>query len=265
MLRRWLEHPLMRGRDLDDPETTITRRRLIREKPFLSRIYDEWYRSIAALLPPGTARVLELGSGAGFLVDYIPGLLTSDILPLPGIDLVLDGHRLPFADGELRAIAMVDVLHHLPAAREFLAEAARTVAPGGALVMLEPWNTPWSRLVYRNLHHEPFDPDRADWEFPPSGPLSGANGALPWMIFRRDRARFLHEFPQWRIDLIRPTMPFRYLVSGGVSLRGLVPAWSFAPLRALEQALTPLGDLLAMFAFIRLLRTDVPARARSAA
>jgi len=34
----------------------------------------EWYRMISAYIPEGAGRVFELGSGAGFLGQYIPGL-----------------------------------------------------------------------------------------------------------------------------------------------------------------------------------------------
>jgi hypothetical protein len=33
------------------------------EKPFLKRIYVEWYEEIRAALPPDPAPVLEIGSG----------------------------------------------------------------------------------------------------------------------------------------------------------------------------------------------------------
>lgn len=150
---------------------------------------------------------------------------------------------------------MTDVLHHLPKAKDFFSEAARCVRSGGVIVMIEPWVTPWSHLIYTRLHHEPFQPNALEWEFPTTGPLSGANGALPWIIFARDRAQFEQEFPEWTIDTIKPNLPFRYLVSGGVSLRSLVPAWSSGLWRGLENALEPWMDKLAMFAQIVLRRT----------
>ena len=108
------------------------------------------------------------------------------------------------------------------------------------MAMIEPWVTPWSRFVYTRLHHEPFQPETPSWELPTSGPLSGANDALPWIIFARDRIKFEQEFPQWQIEMIKPIMPFRYLLSGGVSLRGLAPGWSFGMWRQLENASQPL-------------------------
>jgi hypothetical protein len=46
----------------------------------------------------------------------------------------------------------------------------------------------------------------------------------------------------------------RYLVSGGISLRGLVPAASFPLWRGLERALSPWSRQLAMFAHVVLER-----------
>jgi hypothetical protein len=93
-----------------------------------------------------------------------------------------------------------------------------------------------------------------EWEFPSTGPLSGANGALPWIVFERDRKRFEQEFPDWRIHRIEIQMPFRYLVSGGLSMRGLVPGWTFRFWRAFERALQPMMPSLGMFALIALQR-----------
>src|SRR5439155_19313772 len=137
-------------------------------------------------------------------------------------------------DGSLRAIVMTDVFHHLPRSRDFFREATRIVRPGGVMAMIEPWVTPWSKLVYTRLHHEPFRPDATEWEFPSTGPLSGANGALPWIVFHRDRGVFQRDFPQWQIERVDPIMPLRYLLSGGVSMRSLVPSMMFRPIAAIE-------------------------------
>jgi SAM-dependent methyltransferase len=252
--RAWLAHPLTQGLDLDAPQTTELRGRIIREKAFLEAIYIDWYRRLGGAFPPGDDPVLEIGSGGGFMREHVEGLITSDLLALPGIDRVIDAQRLPFSAGELRGIAMVNVLHHLPAPRGFLREATRCVRVGGVISMIEPWVTPWSSFVYRRLHHEPFLPEAENWEFPPAGPLSGANGANPWIIFARDRTRFQREYPQWHIRLVRPFMPLRYLLSGGVSMRSLMPWWTSGFWRGAELVLGPLNRWLGMFAHIVLER-----------
>ncbi len=151
----FLVHPLARGLDIDSASTTDLRRRIIAENHFLRKIYEEWYSMIAGELPAGPGPVLEIGSGAGFLPCCIPNALTSDLLPLHGIDLVMNSCLMPFADGSLRAIAMTNVFHHIPSPSLFLGEAARCVRAGGAIVMVEPWDSKWSRWVYRNIHNAP--------------------------------------------------------------------------------------------------------------
>lgn len=249
-LRRLLAHPLTASLDLDDPATTALRRQIIASKPFLKSIYDEWYAMLAAGLPTGNGDVLELGSGAGYCATFVPGLITSDVFPCPGVRMVVRAASLPFAGGSLRAIVMTNVLHHLPDVRQFFREAGRCLRPGGKILMIEPWVTPWSRFVYTRFHHEPFHPGAADWSFPASGPLSSANGALPWILFERDRAKFNIEFAQFTVEEIRPFLPFRYLLSGGVALRSLMPGFTAPAWARLEHCLQSQMTRLGMFAFI---------------
>ncbi|MGV8080238.1 MAG: class I SAM-dependent methyltransferase [Syntrophales bacterium] len=256
MIKNVFLHPLARGLNVDDPATTEVRRRIIRSKPFLKHLYDEWYAGILTSLPGVDGPVVELGSGAGHLEHFLPGVIKSEILPCPHVAVVLDAAFLPFVDQSLRALVMTDVFHHLPRPEAFLREAVRCLRPGGSVVMIEPWVTPWSRFVYRRLHPEPFEPDAGSWEFPISGPLSGANSALPWIVFNRDRHRFQSVFPLLRIETVEPMMPFRYLLSGGVSLRSLQPAWTFPLWRSLERMLRPCLPKMAMFARIVLKRID---------
>ena len=234
-LRSLFSHPLTRELDLDDPRTTELRKEIISRKPFLRKLYRRWYSIITECLPAGDEPVLELGTGAGFLKEYIPGLITSDIMPVRGCDLACNALQLPFADNSLRAVAMMNVLHHIPEPAVFFQEVSRCVKKGGAMVMIEPWVSSWSRLVYAKLHHEPFDPGAKSWALPESGPLSGGNDALPWIIFGRDLGRFKRDHPAWVIRSIATGFPFSYLLSGGISMRSLVPGWVFGPLDSVEK------------------------------
>lgn len=253
-LRKALDHPLSRGRDLDDPSLTSVRRAIVEDKPFLRAIYEDWYQWLTRHVPAGDGAVLEIGSGAGFLAEYVPDLITSEVFRCPGVRTVVDARRLPFRDGSLKAILMTDVLHHIPDAAAFLREATRALRPGGRILMIEPWNTALARLVWTRLHHEPFEPSAPSWEFPTKGPLSSANSALPWILFVRDRPRLSREFPELEPPRIQPFMPFRYLVSGGISMRSLQPGWASGMWRAVEALASPWYDQLGMFAKITLQR-----------
>ncbi len=254
LLRRLLAHPLTAGLPLDDPATTERRKQIIESKPFLKAIYDEWYSLLAAELPAGEGAVLELGSGAGYCNRFIPGLITSELCLFPTVRVVANAEQLPFRDGSLRAIVFTDVMHHMPDVRRFFAGATRALRQGGKILMIEPWLTSWSRFIYQRFHHEPFRPEAGDWSFPSAGPLSSANGAIPWIVFVRDRRIFEGEFPNLVVERIRPMMPFRYLVSGGVSMRSLMPGFTHSSWRHLEGLLEPRMSSLAMFAFVSIRR-----------
>lgn len=247
---KMLKHPLTSNISIDDPRTTAARISIIKQKPFLKQIYQEWYQAIKTQLPNDRGPILELGSGAGFLKEYIPDLITSEVFYSSFVKIILDGCFLPFKDQSLRSMVMVDVFHHIPRPRGFLSEAARCLHIGGRVIMIEPWLTSWSRFIYRYIHHEPYSPEAKDWDFPSSGPLSGANSALPWIVFYRDKESFQKEFPQFHLHEIRVWMPFRYLLSGGLTFRSLMPGFSFGFWKRFEDCIGRLNDNLGMFAII---------------
>jgi SAM-dependent methyltransferase len=247
-LREWLKLPEADTiTDLDDPRSTVVHGQIIRKKPFLRNIYREIYRRFARNVPSDPKSVVvELGSGGGFIKQYIPHAITSDILKVPGLDVCFSAMEMPFDTDTLDAILMIDVLHHLPDVARFFAEAARCLKPGGKVLMVEPANTPWGRFIYRNFHHEPFEPG-APWELSGNGPMSSANGAIPWIVFKRDREQFERRFPQLRVTRFSAHTPVRYLVSGGVSMRQLMPSFMYPVVKGMEVLATPINRWAGMF------------------
>jgi hypothetical protein len=121
--------------------------------------------------------------------------------------------------------------------------------------MIEPANTWWSRLIYKNFHHEIFD-TQGQWELEEIGPVSHGNGAIPWIIFSRDRETFENEFPSLRIVRMRNHTPLRYLLSGGLTLRQLVPPFTYPVIKAVEYLFSPANSVLGMFQTIELQKVD---------
>lgn len=254
MLRKILSHPLTEGLDIDDPQYTSLKKRVIESKPFLCKLYKEWYGRIADDVPDGDAPALEIGSGASRMSEYIDRLITSDFLDTPGLDIVLDGRCLPYKSESLRAIVMTNVLHHIPDVDAFFAESHRCLQKRGAIIMIEPWITIWSKFIYTYFHHEHLDTNTEKWGFEETGPLSGANEALPSIIFERDRKRFESKFPFLNIQTVEPIMPLSYILSGGFSLRSMAPGWSYKMVRGLENLLRPLNKIIGMFAYIAIVK-----------
>jgi SAM-dependent methyltransferase len=103
------------------------------------------------LLPPGAARVADLGAGTGKLTKHLRdrGLAVIAIEPLagmreqlrravPGVPVVAGtAEQIPLADRSVNAVLLAQAWHWVDPARA-VPEVARVLAPGGWLGML--WN-----------------------------------------------------------------------------------------------------------------------------
>ncbi|WP_420155732.1 class I SAM-dependent methyltransferase [Siphonobacter sp.] len=223
------------------------------EKKILRIIYSEWYQMILKDLSPVSGPTVELGGGGGNFKEFKPDVITSDIEPHPWIDLVFDAHQMPFQAGEVSNLVMVDVLHHLSNPVHFLEEAYRVLQPGGRLIMLEPYPSPFSLPIYRKFHPEPFIMD-VDY-FSKTGidqkdPWD-ANQAIPYLLFYRDRKKFEERFKgRLQIKQQNRLSCLLYPASGGFENKsfipdGLIPLFQFA-----EKMLTPVRSLLAFRCYV---------------
>jgi SAM-dependent methyltransferase len=254
-LRSLLEHPLARDLDLDSADATAIHARLIREKPFLRRLYRHYYAQYDAVVDraaPGGV-ILEIGAGGGFYRTVRRGVRSLDIRPGADVDVLGSALCLPFLSGSASAVLMLDVLHHLHDPAAFFRECERILKPGGRVCLIEPYAGPLSRLLIRPLHHEPWD-ETGTWRLPERGPMTGANMALPTIVFVRDRSRYDAEFPGLPVDSLRLHTIVLYLLSGGVSMRSLVPGVLFTPFLTAERLLSPAGRYLASMMTVELVR-----------
>lgn len=240
--------------DLDSVDATHAHRDLVRNKKVLWTIYRDDYQllgDVIARAPPGP--VVEIGSGPALSKEFLPQVITSDVVALPEIDLVFPGERMPLESESISVFFLHGVFHHIPDVVAFLREAERCLIPGGRVFMIEPHNTPWRRFMVRHFHHEPLDP-KGSWTFERGNEarLTKANQALPWIVFIRDRNRFQREFPDLIIRRLQPHAPFQYVFSGGMSYRALIPPAFWWLVRAAEKMVSPLGSVFGYFLLIEL-------------
>jgi SAM-dependent methyltransferase len=196
---------------------------------------------------------VELGSGGGFIKEIIPGVKTSDILELPDIDMRFSALDMPFRKSSINVFLMIDVFHHIENADKFFKEVSRCLKTGGQIVMIEPSSNFFGRLIWGNLHHEPHD-RKGGWEFESSGPLSGANSALPWIIFFRDRKKFAKKYPHLRITGIDAHTSLKYLLSGGFSFRQMIPNFLYDVIGIFEFMIMPINKHFGMFYTINIVK-----------
>ena len=82
-----------------------------------------------------------MGSGTSPLKQFLPNVVTSDVLDLPYLDLVFDCHDIDkldaVKDGSLDVITLTNVLHHLKSPIAFLNRAANKLKSGGKVIATE--------------------------------------------------------------------------------------------------------------------------------
>lgn len=210
-------------------------------KPSLRRVYTDLYRQIDARRIPGLT--VEIGGGSGNFKDFAPDTISTDIVATPWLDAVADAAHLPFANGSVANVVMVDVLHHIEYPALFLDEAARVLRPGGRIVFSEPAITPLSNLFYSHLHPEPVDmranPFTVGAPDPDRDPFD-ANQAIPTLMFKNQRAKFIERFPELSIRDVRLSSLFAYPLTGGYRPWTAIPCVLVPALLGIEKVLLPL-------------------------
>ncbi len=238
--------------DLDDPNASLAHRDIILKKPFLKKLYNDWYLIfIIKSKEIKNGKYLEIGSGGGFLKDVFPEVITSDILTLPNVDLIFTAEEIPFKENELASIVMLNVFHHIPKPHLFLKEAQRTLIKGGKIIMTEPANSSLARFIYKRFHHEPFD-EKGQREIKAGNPLSNSNQALPYIYFERDLDLFKKDFPSLKINSINYHSPFSYIISGGVSRSAMLPFFMYNFVKGIERLFSPFYKQIGLFCTIEI-------------
>lgn len=252
MLQRLLSLPEIEHIDVDGVNRLEAHAAILRRKPMLARVFRECHELMLSLDyrtfgdAPGLR--VELGAGVAPIASTYPEVLATDVVPAPNLDAVLDAQRLDLPDDSVRALYGQNCFHHFPEPAKFLKEAERVVVRGGGVLLIEPYYGPVASATFKRMFaSEDFDKTMPGWNTDATGPMCGANQALSYIVFQRDRECFEREFPSLEImDMFPLTNYPRYLLSGGLNFRQLVPNWTEPALRALESALAPARHILAL-------------------
>lgn len=246
-----LREPEVRDADLDDANRIERHLSVLARKRMIRDVFEECHeamRELDRLHLEGTGPSVEIGAGVAPLRDTFGDVWSTDIVCARHLDAVVDAQRLPFPDASLHAVYAQNAFHHLPNPELFFRELDRVLSPGGGAILLEPYHGPFASLVYPRLFaSEGFDKRFPDWKTPQRGPMSGANQALSYIVFKRDRERFERTYPGLAIVASKPLTNYvRYLASGGLNFRQLVPDATIGVLRTLERLAAPLSRWLAL-------------------
>ena len=184
----------------------------------LGFLYKEWYELISKFLSETDGINIELGCGASFIDQINKSIKKTDVFLNSNTDFKLNAMDIgQDFENKISNLILVNVFHHISDPELFLKSAEKSLLSGGRIIMIEPSNNYWSRLVYKFIGHEPFDTSQIEWEFQSKDPLLDSNQALSWIIFERDYEKFKNLFPMFSLIQKKNMMPFSYLLSGGHS------------------------------------------------
>jgi SAM-dependent methyltransferase len=226
---------VLQSQEKIDRATTLKNRARLGANKNLLFWYSELYRDQFRDLPnPTTLSILEVGSGTSPLKQFVPNVITSDVLDLDYLDLVFDCHEIDKLDAiknnSLDVITLTNVLHHLKNPIAFLNRAATKLKSGGKVIATEPFFSALSTPIFKYLHHEPVDFRISEPELTEvQGPLASANIALPWLMFfrRREWLQRLNENFDVATLSTRPFSSLSYMATGGVSRRLPIPLFVY--------------------------------------
>ena len=172
------------------PDLISRVKRRLRQNRFLSYFIGcpypapRWNRCVKRLIRQlgPNANILDLGAGNR---RHAPNVINLEIEATPEVDIIADGHLLPFKDNVFDAVISEAVLEHVHSPTRVVSEIYRVLKPGGYICIAVPF--------LQGYHASPHDYQR--WTVPgivqlctafseiESGTCAGPTTALHW-IFR---------------------------------------------------------------------------------
>jgi SAM-dependent methyltransferase len=251
-LRTYLIEPDLRGVDLEGPERIKKHLHILKKKKIIREVFSEFYDLCASLdrkfFGETSGHRVELGSGVSFFNSKYSDIYLTDIKPAEHLDAVVDAQRLPFRDQSIRCLFGMNCFHHFPDPHAFFSNISKVLVPGGGCVLIEPYFGPFSALTHRRLFAtEYFNKDEKSWISNQRETMLGANQALSYIVFFRDRHHFYQHYPELEIVYTQTIDNYiRYLLSGGLNFRQLVPTSMVYLLRKVESWLAPVVRFFAL-------------------
>lgn len=157
----WLRDPSLDSVDVDATDRFEAHGRILARKTILKHVFTEFHDKFDTLdrrfFTPKGLRV-ELGAGVAPMRNTYPDVLATDIVASPQLDRALDAEAMDLPDDSVRAIFGQNCFHHFPHPDRFFSELTRVLAPGGGVVLLEPYYGPAAAYMFQRLFKtEDFD------------------------------------------------------------------------------------------------------------
>lgn len=246
-----LRDPSIQNIDVDGDDRLLIHGKILARKPMLREVFTSFHHTFRRLDDKyfsADGLRIELGAGVAPIRDSYPDVLATDVVYGDHLDSVLDAENMDLPDNSVRTIYGQNCFHHFPHPDKFFGELDRVLAPGGGAILLEPYYGFFATFLFKRLFNtEGFDKEFPLWETPSSGPMNGANQALSYIVFVRDKESFERKHPTLKIVKQELCGNYiKYLLSGGLNFRQLVPDWMLPLISILQYLLLPFNQLLSL-------------------
>ncbi|MBF0328684.1 MAG: methyltransferase domain-containing protein [Nitrospirae bacterium] len=247
----------------DDKSRTLRNRNNLFKNKNLLYWYENLYNTQFSGIEGLSGKVIiEIGSGISPLKYFYDYVITSDVMNLDYLDHNFDCHHIDkydsIPDGSVDIITMTNVLHHLYDPIVCLKKMHSKLKKSGIIIMLEPYFSILSNIIYKYLHHESsiFDIDNPQIK-EVEGPLSSSNIAIPYMLFFSNRGweKEIADIYDFSNTSINYYSALSYMVTGGISTKIPIPFFLYKWLFGLDRYLaTEFPRIFSSFFIIRLVK-----------
>lgn len=239
-LLNFLRSPSVENINVDDDDRLEAHRYILSNKEMLQQVFREFHHLFRSLdskhfTSPGDR--IELGAGIAPVRDSFPNVLATDVVESKYLDRCLNAENMDLPNSSVGAFYGQNCFHHFPNPDLFFKELDRTLSPGGGAILIEPYFGPFASFLYKRLFKtEGFDMSYPSWTTPVKGPMNGANQALSYIVFFRDRKEFERKYPNLKIvETAVCENHLKYLLSGGLNFIQLAPNWSMPLIDLLQK------------------------------
>jgi SAM-dependent methyltransferase len=252
---RWIfdffSDPLLKDMNVDSLNRFELHKNMLLKKRMLREVFMEFhylFKKLDLRFLNGTGLEVELGAGVSPMRDSYPNILATDVVASPNLDRVINAQEMDLDDKSVRVFYGQNCFHHFPDPERFFMELDRVLVPGGGVILLDPYYGPFASFLYKRLFRtEGFDKKYPSWKTPLAGPMNGANQALSYIVFVRDRKSFELKYPSLKIvHEQRVGNYLKYVLSGGLNFRQLLPDSMIGFINILEKILWPLNKIFSL-------------------
>ena len=251
-IRDYLQEPRLKGINPDSDEMLAIHSKVLYEKPMMREVFSEFYDACLTAdekyFKLGSGKSIEIGAGVSFFKKQYPHIISTDVKKADNLDMVVDALNMPFENNSIHAIYGINCFHHFPDPDKFFSELERVLEKGCGCVLIDPYYGTVARRFYKKLFDsETFDMTQKEWTNNSMGVMNGANQALSYIVFKRDKKIFEARHPNLEIVVQKPLNNYlRYLLSGGLNFRQILPSYFSALIKLTEFLLIPLNSIFAL-------------------